>query len=1066
MPIQIPDPLLELLERSGYDGPIRLLCNHVEQVVAQHSGGCYFFPHFTDHGPQHIQDVLQSEMDLIPSEVLHGKPDGRRPTQGSLADADAAVLIGGTLLHDIAMHLQLDGFRELISKDSRFKPIPWFDQAREGHAGDRPWHELWSDFEREARKLTDRELTEIIGEQQAQIWKFEGLPASPGAWQENHRLIVGEFIRRHHPRLAHEIALYGFPGLQPSAFPAMGDGGHALHEIADLIGLVARSHGVSLRLCKEYLDKNPDYQGSPRPKGTAVLYPMALLRVADYLQIDKRRAPAVLLNLGKPQSPISIREWVSHQAIKDIEEHDDPRALMVRVSQKVSLPVFLHLQDLVVGIQREIDHSTAVLDECYGARPEGNLKNLGLNIRRVRSNLHEAQFRDNLPYIPRRISFSTEPKILSILVEPLYGAYPGVGVRELIQNAIDAVRELRAWNQSRGLRQDGPEEDDGWDVLVEFIQQSDSSWRLRLKDRGIGMTPDTLENYFLRAGASFRDSPNWRRDFVDDAGQPRLARSGKFGIGVFAAFLLGDSIKVQTRHAGSQGVSGHSLEAAHHTQLIEVKREPALPVGTTVEIPISPDAAMLLGLDHVSATEFSRFHSQVDWYCGTWPRLRMCVVEEGGLIEMPSSATIPDPNHDFPPEWSIIRPEGFPAVMWTFGKAPRIACNGIKIADPGSDMTYAWHSWTRPTPFAEPCVAVVDAHSALPLNTTRYKFTRDLTFLEALERDVILSFIAHALVCGPTSIEEALNQDRLHPLVLDLDHGYPSQKTSSRVRDFYKSAHDAKLWCCRKDGFVPLDPWLCAQCGSRSVLVYGNYDFSVVGEGSTSKQAWAEEVQDTAVHAAGISPWYSAWWGGRSKPKYMTYSYEFRILEKLRLGWGGLFESIGIAASYTSDWDYMFGDSDADKYFSRWDIIPWDQQRDRYCASYCTGKGSSAMLIALLKSTEARHVSKRHLCNSDAVASQELSKQRRRLYLDAFVAALEFYDEPQPNSHFARTWNEVLGPRLIPFDPTSRAALVNEGRRHPELKAHIERWEKMKAANSEWVRGELLEPPRRARPGA
>ena len=37
--------------------------------------------------------------------------------------------------------------------------------------------------------------------------------------------------------------------------------------------------------------------------GTAVLYPMALLRVADYLQIDRQRAPAVLLQLRSPKVP-------------------------------------------------------------------------------------------------------------------------------------------------------------------------------------------------------------------------------------------------------------------------------------------------------------------------------------------------------------------------------------------------------------------------------------------------------------------------------------------------------------------------------------------------------------------------------------------------------------------------------------------------------------------------------------------------------------------------------------------------------------------------------------------
>ena len=58
--------------------------------------------------------------------------------------------------------------------------------------------------------------------------------------------------------------------------------------------------------------------------GTAVLYPMALLRVADYLQIDRQRAPAVLLQLRNPQSPISVQEWMKHLAVESINPASDP----------------------------------------------------------------------------------------------------------------------------------------------------------------------------------------------------------------------------------------------------------------------------------------------------------------------------------------------------------------------------------------------------------------------------------------------------------------------------------------------------------------------------------------------------------------------------------------------------------------------------------------------------------------------------------------------------------------------------------------------------------------------
>ncbi len=56
----------------------------------------------------------------------------------------------------------------------------------------------------------------------------------------------------------------------------------------------------------------------------------------------------------------------------------------------------------------------------------------------------------------------------------------------------------------------------------------------QIDDYGVGMTQDVLYDYFLCAGALFRESDTWKRDFeVDDV--PKIVRSGRFGIGVLAA---------------------------------------------------------------------------------------------------------------------------------------------------------------------------------------------------------------------------------------------------------------------------------------------------------------------------------------------------------------------------------------------------------------------------------------------------------------------------------------------------------------------------------------------------
>src|SRR5687767_10401763 len=150
---------------------------------------------------------------------------------------------------------------------------------------------------------------------------------------------------------------------------------------------------------------------------------------------------------------------------------------MVTVSNDLSLSLYLQLRDLLNDLQSEMDHSTAVLDEAYGTRTDLGMNRLSLTTRRVHSNLYSSAFRDSLPFVPEGTGFAADPNILTLLVEPLYGKSPGVGVRELIQNSVDAVQELHSWCGMRMLdvARLGLREQD-CDVLVDFIRRDVGPW--------------------------------------------------------------------------------------------------------------------------------------------------------------------------------------------------------------------------------------------------------------------------------------------------------------------------------------------------------------------------------------------------------------------------------------------------------------------------------------------------------------------------------------------------------------------------------------------------------------
>ncbi|MBF0415583.1 MAG: hypothetical protein HQL79_07425 [Magnetococcales bacterium] len=217
--MKIPDKIKSCLELG--QSQLQHVQAAIEQFAPWINTTLPLFPEYTDHGPRHVEDVLNSAVGLI-SETAWKK----------LSSADAMVLTLSVLLHDCAMHLTEDGFVSLVNPESIWKPLDGFD--------DKPWNQLWSEFFMEAHRFDARTLNRLFGNSDP----VRDPPMVPQEMTQKDRMLIGEFIRRHHPRLAHEIALYGFPGPDGTSVPILNN---VKEEWRDLVGFTARSHGFSLR---------------------------------------------------------------------------------------------------------------------------------------------------------------------------------------------------------------------------------------------------------------------------------------------------------------------------------------------------------------------------------------------------------------------------------------------------------------------------------------------------------------------------------------------------------------------------------------------------------------------------------------------------------------------------------------------------------------------------------------------------------------------------------------------------------------------------------------------------
>lgn len=140
----------------------------------------------------------------------------------------------------------------------------------------------------------------------------------------------------------------------------------------------------------------------------------------------------------------------------------------------------------------------------------------------------------------------------------LYGD-PGLAVRELHQNALDACRYRRA--RTEHLRRTGADVPP-WEGRIRFEQGVDEHGRpyLDCADNGIGMGHHELTGVFSHAGARFPDLP----EFVEE--EAEWARTGvsfhpnsRFGIGVLGYFMVADELTVTTCRLGRDGRPGRRL---------------------------------------------------------------------------------------------------------------------------------------------------------------------------------------------------------------------------------------------------------------------------------------------------------------------------------------------------------------------------------------------------------------------------------------------------------------------------------------------------------------------------
>ena len=359
------------------------------------------------------------------------------------------------------------------------------------------------------------------------------------------------------------------------------------HFYAQTIGRIAHSHWWSVQKVEDELTQDLGAMAQRTSKLVDKIKLACLLRIADAIHLDSRRAPRFARLLARPTG-ISDVHWAFQERLaKPHVELDAVVFTAGRAFEHQDAEAWWLAYDTLNAVDREL-HDVDLLFRNRGREVLKARRVKGAGSPEMLSRTVEAK---GWRPVDARLQVSDVPRIVDNLGgSKLYGDDPTVALRELIQNGADAVQARR--------RLDG--RPDTWGSIAVTIEDRDGSPWLLVEDNGIGMSEMVLTGPLLDFGTSFWRSPLALEEFpgLMAAGMQAI---GRFGIGFFSVFMLGSEVRVFSRRADRAKEDGRLLEFSGGTSMRPIlapANPKLLPIdgGTRVEVRLKKDPGARGGL--------------------------------------------------------------------------------------------------------------------------------------------------------------------------------------------------------------------------------------------------------------------------------------------------------------------------------------------------------------------------------------------------------------------------------------------------------------------------------------
>ena len=353
-------------------------------------------------------------------------------------------------------------------------------------------------------------------------------------------LAIRQATRELHAQKALEFSTKPIPGLN-----------RFLIEDSDLrdrwshfIGQIAQSHHWSLEQIERTLGVRKAVPG-PDGDNLDLAYIACVLRIVDFAHINRQRALRIERST---RSEISLQSAVHWDAQADVTGPNRDRDMLVFGCTKPleSLEAWWLFHDLAFDLDAEIRSVHEYLNSRSISRDRWSLVGVK-GIENPNTFNQYVRLPDNVLPIDIRVQPDSMERVVELLGgRHIYGRDQLAPIRELIQNARDAIELKRSLEQTGGHNPSAGE-------IVVSVEEKEGQYVLSVQDNGIGMTRNVVRKFLLGVGANFWNSVDFARDFgaaIEGGFRP----IGKFGIGFLSVFMLGDRVEVETEAIGNKRI--------------------------------------------------------------------------------------------------------------------------------------------------------------------------------------------------------------------------------------------------------------------------------------------------------------------------------------------------------------------------------------------------------------------------------------------------------------------------------------------------------------------------------